>query len=286
MSNDPLFPYKGTIIREMFLHTADENYVVARWSHDNQLFTDFFWNSVHALEKYMKAVLLINGKPAKGFGHGLAGLYGAVEQLAGPLLPALLTQPADLEIGWWIDMTPMQFCEALDRNGNAANRYLTSGYIQHTWYLHMVDAMVWTIRRLIVPLDVPIADRKTVPGAPTHRDILTKQPGYANNQMEALEKIIAGGDSEKRRALLNNNSWFAPNDFAHEPRDSGSSSRNPVLLRRVIEPLQSSREATAKHGYAMATWLLASTQQPGQVKDEIKAEMAAALAKFPGIDKP
>ncbi|TIT06089.1 MAG: hypothetical protein E5W74_30460 [Mesorhizobium sp.] len=53
--------HKGRIINEMFVHTADENYIVARWCHDNQLMRDFFWNSVHALEKYMKAVLLFNG---------------------------------------------------------------------------------------------------------------------------------------------------------------------------------------------------------------------------------
>jgi len=62
MSADDLLPYKGSIITEMYLHTADDNYVVARWAHDNQLFTDFFRNGVHALEKYLKAVPLFNGQ--------------------------------------------------------------------------------------------------------------------------------------------------------------------------------------------------------------------------------
>lgn len=285
-TTDDLLPYKGSIIKEMYLHTADENYVTARWCHDQRLMTDFFWNAVHALEKYMKAVLLFNGEPVSKFSHGLVEMYDAVETLAGPLLPATLTKPATLDIHHWVDMTPRAFFEKLDQNGNADNRYLTYGYAQHAWYLHMVDQMVWAIRRLALPLDTPIISRRELPTAPTHREVLTKQPDYADNQMEALENLIGGADCEARRALLNNNCVFAPDDFVHEPRRSGSSGRNPVLLRRIIDPLKSADAGNARHGYEMASWLLANTRQSKPVRLEIEAAMSAALARHPGIDAP
>lgn len=61
---DDSFADKHSIINELFIATADDNYVLARWQHLN---VDFFWLAVHALEKYLKAVLLLNGKSAKPY---------------------------------------------------------------------------------------------------------------------------------------------------------------------------------------------------------------------------
>ncbi|WP_024342605.1 hypothetical protein [Bradyrhizobium japonicum] len=49
---------KNNLARELFVRTADENYVTARWCANNRLNTDFLWLAVHALEKYLKAVLV------------------------------------------------------------------------------------------------------------------------------------------------------------------------------------------------------------------------------------
>jgi len=283
---DDLLSYKGSIINEMFLHTADENYIVARWSHDNQLMTDFFWNAAHALEKYMKAVLLFNGRSVKGFSHGLVELYVEVEKVGGHLLPQMLTRPPTLDIYHWVDLKPTAFIEKLDQNGNADNRYLTYGFAQHPWYLHMVDTMVWAVRRLALRLDAPIISRRQLPTAPTHRMVLTNQPDFANGLSGALEKVIHGEDCDKRRALLNNNCAFAPETYPHEPRRSTTSGRNPVLRRRILKPLGADARDSAAHGYALGAWLIANTKQSKPVRDEIAQAMQAALAKHPGIDQP
>jgi hypothetical protein len=285
-TRDDLLADKGSIIHEMFLHTADENYIVARWCFDNQLMTDFFWNSVHALEKYLKAVLLFNDKPVGHFGHGLVPLYKEVEALAGPLLPSVLARPATLDIYHWVNLTPLGFLEKLDQNGNAENRYLTYGFAQHAWYLPMVDAMVWAIRRLAIPLDMPVVRRRDGPGAPTYRDVLARQPDYAPGLTGTLDKVIRGEDSPKQRALLNNNCAFAPDGYPHEGRRAVTSGRNPIMLRRILKPLESEHVENARYGYRMGTWLLANTKQSRAVRDEIGAAMKAALARHPGIDKP
>jgi hypothetical protein len=87
---------KHDIIKELFLKTGDQTYVVARWCFLNQLYLDFYWNAVHALEKHLKAVLLMNGcsarAPASGpaYGHNVAKLFEAVCALAPALLPTIL----------------------------------------------------------------------------------------------------------------------------------------------------------------------------------------------------
>ena len=41
------------IVRDLFVDTADDNYIAARWCFVEGLNVDYFWLSVHALEKYM-----------------------------------------------------------------------------------------------------------------------------------------------------------------------------------------------------------------------------------------
>ena len=90
----------------------------------------------------------------------------------------------------------------------------------------------------------------------------------------------------KQRALLNNNCAFAPDGYPHEGRRAVTSGRNPIMLRRILKPLESEHVENARYGYRMGTWLLANTKQSRAVRDEIGAAMKAALARHPGIDKP
>ncbi len=71
---DDSFADKHSIINELFIATADDNYVLARSCFHQHLNVDFFWLAVHALEKYLKAVLLLNGKTAKSYGHDIVKL--------------------------------------------------------------------------------------------------------------------------------------------------------------------------------------------------------------------
>jgi hypothetical protein len=78
---------KNDLVLELFVRTADENYITARWCAFNLLNTEFLWLSVHVLEKYLKAVLLVNGKSSKSYGHDIERLYRDVKSIAGSLLP-------------------------------------------------------------------------------------------------------------------------------------------------------------------------------------------------------
>ena len=246
------------------------------------------------MEKYLKAVLLVNGRSSKRgapdqkpYGHDIVRLYADVEALAGPLIPKNLAKPADLDIDHWVDRTPKQFMEHLLRNGNADNRYLIYGYITRSQDLHMLDAMVFAVRRLICPLDerrLPSHD----PQVPTftHREQLTCQPGYCMQMFMPLDDLIsAREESPARAAALNLNMAFAPEDYQHEPIHSRNSTRNPVIIRRVLDPLESDNPRWAAVGVEIARWFLANVQVPkGKpndpgVTEQIRAAIETAQAK-------
>ena len=278
---------KNNLVHELFVRTADENYITARWCAINRLNTDFLWLAVHALEKYLKAVLLVNGGTSKGYGHDIVRLYADVRALAGPLLPDRLQKPADLDIHHWFERSADDFIAHLLRNGNADNRYLIYGWVTRSEDLHMLDATVFAVRRLICPLDSRMFPRND-PGAPTvtHRDILTRQPEYYGRMAMPLDDLVRAKDeSHARRAALNLNMAFAPEDYPHEPMRGGSSSRNPVIIRRILGPLESDDPRRATEGVEIARWFLANVQVPkGKpadpgVTEQIHDAIEAARAK-------
>ena len=275
---------KNTIVRELYVHTADENYIVARWATANQLHVDFFWLAVHALEKYMKAVLLMNGRHAKSQHHNIVGLLKEIEGFAGELLPIKLEKPAELKIVYWIDLAPVQFVEHLYKNGNADNRYLIFGYVTHPQDVHMLDALVFSLRRLVCELDATIATIGSTPGRtlPTYRAILKSQPDYSAKLFLPVDKIIDGTERpDLRPVLLNLNFAFAPKNYPHQPEPSYSASHNAVLVRHVLDPLDSSDPTVAEMGIAVGQWLLNHLKLPGSknnpgVAQGIEQAMATA----------
>ena len=119
---EPIHAEQGRIVREIFVDTADDNYITARWCFVEGLNVDYSWLAVHSLEKYMKAVLLLNGRSGKGyrdeagewrsFGHDIVVLYEHVKSFASDLLPSSLERPGDLEIEHWRDETPEAFFDS------------------------------------------------------------------------------------------------------------------------------------------------------------------------------
>lgn len=278
---------KNNLVHEMFVRTADENYITARWCAINELNTDFLWLAVHALEKYLKAVLLVNGNSAKKYSHNIVKLFADVKVMAGTLFPDRLPQPADLQTAHWFERSAEDFIAHLFENGNADNRYLIYGFAKRSEDIHMLDAMVFAIRRLICSLDAPYLLSKR-PDAPTftNRDVLTRQPQHYNRLAMPLDQLIwSKRDSELRKAALNLNAAFAPIDFIHEPMRHGYAARNPVIVRRILQPLTSDDPKSASAGIEIARWFIGNVQIPKGSKtdpgvfEQIQAAIDAARLK-------
>lgn len=267
---------KTSIIRELFVRTADQNYIAARWCAANELDTDFLWLAVHALEKYLKAVLLANGRSSKGYHHNIVRLFADVEKFAAPLFPAVLDKPERLQFLLWLDRTPRDFIQHLFDNGNADQRYAIHSYYTWSQDLHMLDRMVFLIRRLIVRLDEPLMPQ--MPGLAM--DLLARDPSYAPGCALPFDMLICSSEADPQRAaLLNLNLAFAPSDYPHVPIPGRTASSNSVLIRRILDPLACNHPETAE-GLEIADWVLANIHLPKASKAEIETAVKKARAMF------
>jgi HEPN domain-containing protein len=272
---------KAHIARELFVRTADENYITARWCAMNGLNTDFLWLALHSLEKYMKAVLLLNGQSARTGGHDVVLLYERLQEIALELLPQKLSRPPKLNVDYWKDYTPREYMDRVYENGNPDNRYLIYGYIVRAQDLHMLDRMVFSIRRLVCPLD----EARPPSSVETNRQYLRANPAFFASMQRPLDILIAAtASSALRTAALNMNIPFAPRTYSHEPIRGGWTARNPEILNTVLERIETDDAETAAEVVEVARWLLENVQIPGGkntdgVAHQIKAAVEAARKK-------
>lgn len=146
----PRSAHTDEITRHMFVATADRNYMLARIAHSHALDTDFWWLSLHALEKYLKATLLLNGRSAKNGGHDLVKLTGLVRALDRRIDFGPFTDPA-IEHLHWRNSSVEDFLARLNDYGSTQNRYLAYGHTASLDDLVNVDQLVWSVRRHCIP---------------------------------------------------------------------------------------------------------------------------------------
>jgi hypothetical protein len=258
---DDLYPYKHSIIDELFIRTADDNYVVARWCFYNGLDVDFFWLAAHCLEKYLKAALLLNELPAKTYRHDIETLYADVRPLAPELLPTILKVPKNLPPALFSlgDETVEKFIKRLYFYGQPDNRYLFIGYIRRGSDLVKLDELIFSVRRLCRPLEAHFLgerfkNRTDVPKQSFRERMLIDDPS-SRNLYSNLEKVIAGERGKLlRRVLLNWNFPFAPPGYKHGRMAYGHRAVNPVLVRRFLDPLDAGKPENDKHADELWAW--------------------------------
>ena len=264
---------RNTISYDMFVDSADQNYVVARWCFQMNLATDFLWNATHCLEKLMKAVLLLNGDSAKGGGHDLSKLYPKIANIARNLLPDMLIKPNEIDAPWRVESSKA-FVERLSQNGQADNRYHVFGYVLHSENLYKLDRLVFAIRRLCCPLDRYLFGniRHGQPNI-TFREQLEKLPDYMPRLAGSrLQKLIGGKSPDPlRHAALNHNFMFASEGFEHGELRYGGSAQNPILGRRIVLPdEQGVTGKTARETAELTDWVLANIQLPPDVRQQFE----------------
>jgi len=264
-----LIPSQMRIVQWMFIDTADDNYATARWCFLKQLNVDFFWLAAQSLEKYMKAVLLLNGCSSKKYGHKLVPLYDRVSKLAPGLLPSELTKPDDLETCYWRKESPRNCIERFDKQGSPENRYQIYGYEREMHDLFKLDQLVFAIRRLCCPLDSFMFGKES-PSAngSIHRDFLTRQPELQTvSNSSRLAKILKNGtDEELRAAILNLNLLFDQDaSFEHGELRTGFSMHLSALYTEILRPAEKGSKGTvAKRAADLADWVLMNIQLPGE----------------------
>jgi hypothetical protein len=220
--------YTNEVVRRMFVTTADGNYILARSAYFLRLPFDFYWLGLHALEKYYKAVLLMNGLSAKGYRHDLIRLNETARSIAGRLLKTRFKRPPIKELRWFEESVD-DYVARLNRFGSAHNRYATYGYWLLDDELFKLDQLVWQVRRCCRPfhLERPVPGEKPINTNNKKLLRLNKREWKVNRW--PLEELIEGPDDDPRRStVLLFNLPFAP-EGEHKLAQTFSASHAPPL---------------------------------------------------------
>ena len=156
------FIHTRSSIWRMYRDAADEDYLMARFSARSNLIYQFWWNAQQAVEKYLKAILLLNSVPVSNAGHKVLGMYKTAADLAGELLPLLHCPPRFVVRLSWPNTNPRgfypvpRFVELLEINGNPNNRYRAFSVHTYSEYLVYLDELCFCLRRIAFPLDMQL----------------------------------------------------------------------------------------------------------------------------------
>jgi len=184
---------------ESFRDQADRDYILARLACRHELFPQFLWSSLQAIEKYLKAILLYNRINATGVGHDLSEAMLLAKKL-----------PFNIELS---DRS-QKFISYLSACGEY--RYIDVPFYVDGHILIDLDLAVWELRRYCQVLDV---FGKALP--PQEQDLLEKakadlkrssaEPRYKFRlQGGFLEKVMESPKHPSRPALLWQNASYGP----------------------------------------------------------------------------
>jgi HEPN domain-containing protein len=206
---------KEKYIVEIFVDTADEDYVVARLLYLTGLERQFFWSAAQAVEKYLKAALLLNGEPVKHYKHRLTAMFDRLSAIAGPHLATDLEMPPQLKRFGTHERylkggTLRAFVQHIEKHGRPANRYDTIGTDSEFGDINRLDRAIFILRRLTVDLSARVEESK----GETFKDWLPLHPQSLVRDFRHRLIHTPGPSYSVHQAARENNYAFAPK-FEH-----------------------------------------------------------------------
>lgn len=167
-----------------------------------------FWSSSQALEKYLKASLVLNGVSVKNSKHNIVRMFDELVKIAGSLVLDEFSLPKRRKKFFskmpelWGSNYPKDFIEHVSRNGSTSNRYNTFGVNSEFSDLYKLDQIVFNLRRLSVDLNRVGPENETK----TYREILLS--GDVNFDFSKTLKRTLSSNRQAYYALKKENYAF------------------------------------------------------------------------------
>ena len=180
-----------------FRDVADHDYVIARIAYNTTLFQQFHWSSLQAIEKYLKAILLLNRIEARDINHDLEKALNYTRKLPFPML---------------LSESSKKFIQHIDAFGRF--RYLESSFYIHGPKLVELDKTVWEIRRYCKMLDYEIrlssGEQFNMMAIELERISRSEVENPQKFRLSGgtLEEIIEKKNQPARKALIWQNAFF------------------------------------------------------------------------------
>lgn len=123
--------FRNSAVRESLVDMSDRDYLAARACWRTRLPEQFLWCALQAVEKQLKAILVLNGRPAKGLNHRVGDALTRVLEIK------------DLRID--VPEPVRKFIRYLEKHG--PNRYLERSFYLRGSELFDLDRSFWHLRR-------------------------------------------------------------------------------------------------------------------------------------------
>lgn len=148
--------YIVDVIFDSFVKPADEDYVTARLLVQKKMYRAFFWAASQAVEKYLKAFLLMRGASVNRRcfkGHRIVVLYEEAYRIDAALTVNTKRHPKitiDPNVCGLIDeLSVDQFLKDIETKGSSDSRYNSSGIEFNFGYLFALDSFAFGLRQQI-----------------------------------------------------------------------------------------------------------------------------------------
>lgn len=241
------------LIWRMFRDSADVDYAIARFSALHQLEYQYFWSASQAVEKYLKCLLLHNGKSIRNLSknHDLLPLFDAAMEFCGDLIPHILCPPRYFPKGTGFDrprfFPTRDFVKRISDNGDPSSRYRHISVVFFSSEVHHFDELCFRIRRLCIPLEMNYKEGLT------YRDFLSHRP---NDQLNIIKipgpKKGPEAENLARYCKLMNFSFFEDEALANGKYLSG--------LRAVNSAIHLLYERKGPEKRTVVNWLLSNVK--------------------------
>ncbi len=188
-----LIPEVNNYALRAFRDTADKDYILARMAYKAALFPNFFWSSLHALEKYAKCILILARvpKPIKREEYINHEVNKSLK---------LLHDRVDIRLS-------EQTRDFIYRLENGARfRYLEVSWSIFNCELAILDRAVWELRRYCDSKLYVYSDNNFVQVDPIYYSVLNliDRPISQNTHIPGgfIEKILKNKNSSARPELV------------------------------------------------------------------------------------
>jgi hypothetical protein len=140
------------VIYESFVVPGDQDYLMSRLLAQKGLPRGFYWAAAQAIEKYLKALLLMNGEEVKGFkAHPIKALFEAASRIDTSLADLNILPHQSIQVEASVShhlkkFAIPDFIDDLERHGSADNRYNAFGVEYNTGHLCAMDSLSFQLR--------------------------------------------------------------------------------------------------------------------------------------------
>lgn len=294
MEVESLDHFKSFIAHKFFVVPADGDYLIARWLLLNGFQPELFWHVSQAIEKYLKASMILNGHQVdsrKGNGHDLNSLYHQHIEIMGDLAHTHFRRPDDLNPDLWRDETIVRFIERIALIGSPDSRYGLVSWWRHRDDLFKIDQICWALRRLTIGMDwvigndVPSHTSMIIHRGKTYRDALREDSeATPRGVIETGERKLCHVGQDRRDLL---HAW----NFSFRRCQGDLIKPAPRIAAPTVGPAGNSYlfifwrllTRTDEDGRLMALdphiepglrWLIETIRLPKGVKEQIEAQLA------------